>query len=304
MATMLGAYRVHGTIEELDKAVFEQVSRGLLGVHYELLAVATQVVNGTNYKFLCKAAAVYPEARLSLVFMDVKCKFSHGRPPQIELEGITDVLPEERLGNNAVNILGGWTIPGKLENVNLPQALASGFAKVCMDYFEGVSLVPVLYCGKQVVSGINHMLVCTRQNPDEKEPSGVGKLVVNIPEGDVSGAKATLVSEQWFFGEGNGFIADMQTCCGGYTLHDEVQEMDRWILSEVTGKGMSYRILATAAQIVNGTNYHFYCISNPVILHPVYSLVQVDVCCKFAHSTAPVIKLNGITNLLTGETVV
>ena len=33
-----------------------------VGVHYTPLAVATQVVSGTNYRFFCNAQVVYPDA--------------------------------------------------------------------------------------------------------------------------------------------------------------------------------------------------------------------------------------------------
>lgn len=41
---------------------FNTAMRGLVGVSYKPLAVATQVVAGTNYCFLCEAIPVYPGA--------------------------------------------------------------------------------------------------------------------------------------------------------------------------------------------------------------------------------------------------
>jgi hypothetical protein len=46
-----------------QRKVFDQAVGGLLGVKYTPLAVATQVVAGTNYCYLCKAQPVYPKAQ-------------------------------------------------------------------------------------------------------------------------------------------------------------------------------------------------------------------------------------------------
>lgn len=55
---MVGAYTKFRGLEEADKKVFEEATSGLMGVNYEPLLVATQVVAGTNYKFICNATAV------------------------------------------------------------------------------------------------------------------------------------------------------------------------------------------------------------------------------------------------------
>ncbi|MBI9034162.1 MAG: hypothetical protein JEZ03_06805 [Bacteroidales bacterium] len=60
---MVGAwtkYRVNMTKEEIG--IFEEAFNGFVGVKYTPLAVATQVVNGTNYSYFCNAVGVYPHA--------------------------------------------------------------------------------------------------------------------------------------------------------------------------------------------------------------------------------------------------
>lgn len=42
--------------------VFQAVTKGLVGVNYELVACATQIVNGTNYSFFCNSKKVIPNA--------------------------------------------------------------------------------------------------------------------------------------------------------------------------------------------------------------------------------------------------
>ena len=49
-----GAYTAMRVPTAEDKAVFDKAMKGLAGVTYTPDSVATQIVNGTNYKFLCK----------------------------------------------------------------------------------------------------------------------------------------------------------------------------------------------------------------------------------------------------------
>lgn len=53
------------------KEVFASVTKGLVGVHYTPLAVASQVVAGTNYRFFCNAKGVYPNALNEAVIIQV-----------------------------------------------------------------------------------------------------------------------------------------------------------------------------------------------------------------------------------------
>lgn len=50
------------TVSDEAMKVFKKALDGFVGVHYTPLAFATQVVSGTNYAFLCKGKAVYPNA--------------------------------------------------------------------------------------------------------------------------------------------------------------------------------------------------------------------------------------------------
>lgn len=50
------------SISSAQSDIFKKALAGLLGVGYTPLAVATQVVAGTNYCFLCKAVVVVPNA--------------------------------------------------------------------------------------------------------------------------------------------------------------------------------------------------------------------------------------------------
>lgn len=85
----LGGYIAHEVITDNDRAVFEYVTKSLLGVDYELKAVATQVVNGINYKFICISKIVVPYAQPELTMIEAYTKFAHSVAPVIKINKIT-----------------------------------------------------------------------------------------------------------------------------------------------------------------------------------------------------------------------
>lgn len=54
---LCGGYTKFRPVTEDDVKLFEEALKGLVGVAYEPLIVATQVVSGTNFKFICNAEA-------------------------------------------------------------------------------------------------------------------------------------------------------------------------------------------------------------------------------------------------------
>jgi hypothetical protein len=59
----VGAYTTFSCdISKEAKDVFTKVFKDHVGVNYTPVAVATQVVAGTNYAFFCNAKGVYPNA--------------------------------------------------------------------------------------------------------------------------------------------------------------------------------------------------------------------------------------------------
>lgn len=85
----VGGYVAHEEITDNDRAVFEHITKSLLGVDYELKAVATQVVNGINYKFICISKIVVPYAQPELTMIEAYTKFAHSVAPVIKINKIT-----------------------------------------------------------------------------------------------------------------------------------------------------------------------------------------------------------------------
>lgn len=55
---VVGGYSAPHNLSDEELAIFEQATSGLQGVEYKPMNVATQIVAGVNYRFLCKARRV------------------------------------------------------------------------------------------------------------------------------------------------------------------------------------------------------------------------------------------------------
>lgn len=74
-------------------------------------------------------------------------------------------------------MVGGWNIL-KMEPCNLPQKLATGFAKVVGD-IDGASYEPLLYCATQIVNGTNHMLICKQTLVTNPPSENIVKMILH-----------------------------------------------------------------------------------------------------------------------------
>ncbi len=54
---------------------------------------------------------------------------------------------------------GAWEILEDIPTCNLPQEVATGFQQVTENLLGG-TYDPLLYCAKQIVAGVNHMIIC------------------------------------------------------------------------------------------------------------------------------------------------
>ena len=54
--SLVGGWTVYHALTPQDQKVFDEAMRGFVGVKYTPQLVATQLVNGTNYRFKCDAS--------------------------------------------------------------------------------------------------------------------------------------------------------------------------------------------------------------------------------------------------------
>ena len=139
------------TLTADEQAVFDKAAEG---TEYKAVSVlATQVVAGTNYAFLCTKGA--GEWDVVVVYADLQGN------AQITSEKAIDVA-EPAIGDGtyyAEKLAGGWNVPEPGDAAKLPDNAANAF-DAAFEGYVGVKLSPVALLGTQVVSGMNYRVLC------------------------------------------------------------------------------------------------------------------------------------------------
>ena len=76
-------------------------------------------------------------------------------------------------------MLGTWEI-AKMKKSSLPEKVASGFSEATKN-LKGAKYRPVLYCGKQIVAGTNHMIICKQTLSDREGTEHVVAMMLHQP---------------------------------------------------------------------------------------------------------------------------
>lgn len=58
MTNVAGGWSRFRSLTKDEEALFKEVMGGIIGVSYDPVVVASQVVNGTNYCYICRAHAM------------------------------------------------------------------------------------------------------------------------------------------------------------------------------------------------------------------------------------------------------
>ena len=147
------------TITDDEAAIFDAAIEGLLGVTYTPVAVlATQLVAGTNYAFLCTGTTVIPNATpqwyVVTVYVDLQ-----GNAAVISIEDIEldDIEEEDDIDDDQK--VGAWKITEPEEPAELPENAQAAFEKAA-DAYLGVNYSPIALLGTQIVAGTNYKVLC------------------------------------------------------------------------------------------------------------------------------------------------
>ncbi len=143
-----------------EKKIFDKAVNGMTGVSYRPVALlATQVVAGTNYVFLCQGTTVTikPVNRwyVLTVYENLAKKVSLLSIKEIRL---TDIKTEKEPKTGP--LAGGLQITAVK---NKPAALAETVRKVfqtAVKTYTGYKLKPVALLGKQAAAGTNYRILC------------------------------------------------------------------------------------------------------------------------------------------------
>ena len=73
--------------------------------------------------------------------------------------------------------IGGWDY-SVVEACELPKEVAAGFNEAFSSLL-GATYTPVLYCGTQIVHGVNHMIICKVKFATQGSNYALMKVVLN-----------------------------------------------------------------------------------------------------------------------------
>ena len=128
----------------------------------------------------------------------------------------------------------------------LPQDLATAFVE-CNNNLLGATFSPIWYVGKQLVNGMNHILVCEEIRTTREAKPSIVLLTINIPVGSIGGKDAKIVSIVES-SDVSKSLSDMFTECTGHLV------------------GCSYKLVTyVGKQIVKGINHYFIAEAKRVI---------------------------------------
>ena len=168
----------------LDKALAAYTGASLTPVAY----LGSQIVSGTNYKFLCRSQAVTPDAEESFVTITVY-EDLQGNAEITEVKDfhLTDYLENKEIATEDMD--GGWTVS---ENDGTMMEMVADIQipfDTATENLEGCFYEPVAVLGSQVVAGANYAILCrvTPTTPDATPHFSV--VQINAP---VSGTASIL----------------------------------------------------------------------------------------------------------------
>lgn len=91
MEANVGSYSVHPMVGQKEMAIFMEAMKGNMGMELKPVAVASQLVNGVNYIYICTGAPVVAHPVTKLYAVKIYTKFSHSVAPTMELEQIKEI---------------------------------------------------------------------------------------------------------------------------------------------------------------------------------------------------------------------
>ncbi len=146
------------TEEEISR--FEKAMDGMVGVSYEPVDIlASQVVSGSNYAYLCMSKTVTAEPR-SFWSMIVVYEPLDGNPVISRIQEIDVLDLRTKEAGNKEAVTGGWTIrEASGKPVMFADENATAAAEAVMFSQDGLALKPAALLATQLVSGTNYKVL-------------------------------------------------------------------------------------------------------------------------------------------------
>lgn len=163
-------------VTEEHKKFFKEAVGKLDGYFYEPVALlATQVVSGTNYVFLCTSTIEANNAantmKYTYIYVDLSGKATYQGDKDLALPGVDGQQKS-----------GGWEMA---KNTTITEDIKKVMAKAT-ETLTGATYEPVAYIGSQVVAGKNHAILC-KSSPSVKELNGATTYILVTIYEDLQG---------------------------------------------------------------------------------------------------------------------
>ena len=156
-------------LREEEELLFEQ-ARAADGGYATLIpvtVVATQVVSGMNYAYLClNDDEEQPEWVIAVIYETA----TH----EAAITSVKEIKIPDAAGKQGVpaDLVGGWSVNKEIANaITLPQDIFTDY-NLAADQYEGAVLYPLALLARQVVSGTNYLVLA------KGEENGVMQLFV------------------------------------------------------------------------------------------------------------------------------
>ena len=289
-------------ITEAYKKMFEKLNSTLCGAQYEPVALLeTQVVAGTNYRFLCRITATVPDAKpyyaVVDVYEDLQGEVSITNTVDSKVEAPTEPIP------------GGYT---EAKNMQLTDEAKKAFDQATAT-LTGMTYEPLLLVGTQVVAGTNYMIFCKAEastavaeqsyafltiyedlqgkaevyeiqnlGAEEETEKEAEKATENEESGKTTESTEKFEKFETDTEEQSSTEAESEPIEGGWTKADsaKITKEHKKLFEKATKElvGATYEPVALLeTQVVAGTNYRFLCKITPVVPNgkPRYSVVEL-----------------------------
>lgn len=180
--TVTDGYK-HAISDEAREA-FEGALEGYVGMNLDpQIVLATQVVSGTNYAFLCTGERVVKDPvtgwYIAVVYADLQgnCKFT-----SVEEIGIPDIETAET--DDSADLVGAWSVTTDEIDQALPQDVNTAFEKAS-EKLLGVDYESLEVLATQLVSGTNYLILARGTSVTQDPVTSLYVMTMYVPlEGD------------------------------------------------------------------------------------------------------------------------
>ena len=136
-----------------EQAIFDAAVKGTEAEDLKPTAVlATQVVAGRNYAFLCQSTGANPAWYIAVVYQNPQGTSTLSTLNDLDLDAL------QVSDQSGEGMVGAWEVC-EPATASLPQEAATAFSNAAADY-EGVEFSPIALLSSQMDQGTNYRMLC------------------------------------------------------------------------------------------------------------------------------------------------